>query len=111
MEEHFDILWEGTSGRELGFYILALDPEVRLIEDPGIYIAARKLKSGIWEPLSIGRTDSLDEAMRQQSDHACIRRHHGSHLHVRPTKGDRSADDELVTELLEMWNPVCGTAA
>jgi len=107
MEEQYDILWEGKSGREYGFYILPLDPEVRLIDEPGVFICARKLKSGIWEPLSIDRAGSLDAAMQEQSREACISQHHGTHLHVRPSESGSREEAELAADLREMWNPLC----
>ena len=106
-----DIHWEGQSGKEYGYWIVVPERGMRFVREAGNFIAARKLKSGIWEPLFVGQAEDLDAALPGLLEQPCIEAEHGTHLHVHPGPSDEQARLEEARDIIVLWSPVCNASA
>ncbi len=111
MSDEPDIHWEGDSGREYGYWIVVPGKGMRYVRQAGNFIAARKLKSGIWEPLYVGQAGDLDQALPGLLQQPCIEEQHGTHLHVHPSMADEQSRLEEARDIIQLWSPVCNASA
>ncbi len=107
MNEQYDIYWEGHSGLNYGYWIIPWNSDIQLISEPGNFIIAKKIKSGIWEPLYIGHTKSLSLQLNDQDILDCLKSHHGTHVHVHISIHNQNIRQQEVNDLIKLWNPIC----
>jgi hypothetical protein len=75
--------------------------------EPGTFIYAKEVEPGLWTPLYIGRTDSLEKRLADGEKEGCAKRNSATYLHVHTNQGGAGTRTAEAADLIAPWNPVC----
>ncbi|HUC86316.1 MAG TPA: hypothetical protein VL970_14050 [Candidatus Acidoferrales bacterium] len=97
--------WPGHSGREYHFDIYALDTALQPL--PGVYIYAKLLADGGWEPIYIAQTRGLHQRLEGHVTMDDAIAHGATHLHAHYCEAGQGARCAEERDLLGRWQPEC----
>lgn len=97
--------WPGQSGRQYRFDIYPLDTAFQPF--PGVYIYAKLLEDGSWEPVYISQTRDLHQRLEGHVHTEDAVASGATHLHAHYCNAGQSARCSEEHDLLERWQPVC----
>lgn len=97
--------WPGRSGRKYHFEIHPLDTTLRPL--PGVYIYARLLADGDWDPVFISQTRDLHQLLEGHVSLADAKAHGATHFHAHYCNAGQAARCDEEHDLIQRWQPVC----
>lgn len=97
--------WPGQSGREYAFGVYPLDTSFQPL--PGIYIYARQLSEGDWDPIYIAQTRDLHQRLEGHVTLADAIAQGATHIHAHYCTAGQGARHTEEQDLIHRWQPVC----
>jgi len=98
-------LWPGRSGAKYLFQVHPLGTTFRPV--PGIYIYAKRLTDGDWEPIYISQTRDLHQRLEGHVTAADAVENGATHLHAHYCTAGQSARFTEEHDLIQRWQPRC----
>ena len=97
--------WPGQSGKAYHFDIHPLDAVFKPL--PGVYIYARSLEDGGWEPVYIAQTRDLHQRLEGHVRMDDAVAHGATHLHAHYCDAGQGARCSEEQDLIHRWQPAC----
>ena len=97
--------WPGVSGKTYEFQVHSLDASFRPL--PGVYIYARHLPDGDWDPVYIAQTRDLHQRLEGHVSRADAISKGATHLHAHYCSAGPAARCGEEHDLVSRWQPVC----
>lgn len=97
--------WPGQSGKKYEFQIYPLNASLKAL--PGVYIYARQLLDGDWDPVYIAQTRDLHQRLEGHVKMDDAVANGATHLHAHYCNAGQAARCTEEHDLVQRWQPIC----
>jgi predicted GIY-YIG superfamily endonuclease len=97
--------WSGNFGKTYKYWIYRIGTSFK--DEAGNYIYAKQTMPGIWRPVYIGQTSSLQTRLADHENESCVKHNGATHVHAHISSSSEAERKAEERDLIMKWEPAC----